>query len=149
MRENKIVKRLSQYNEIIKENDDIYRGFAKKMGLSECGLWILYILRTEYTAPVQSAICACLYEPKQTVNSALKKMEAEGYIELTPGSDRRSKKISLTSQGIRLCEETVDKMIEMELDAMEALSEEEQETFLTLFQKYTDLLKSLFKDKIR
>ncbi len=148
MRDDKTVKRLTQYNEIMKENDDIYRGFAKEMGLSECAFWILYILRTEDTAPVQSAICAWLYEPKQTVNSALKKMEAEGYIDLAPGSDRRSKVILLTEQGIRLCERTVDKMIEMELDALGGMTEQEQGAIIRLFRKYTDLLKTLYRNRM-
>ncbi len=136
--------RLLEYNHIMKENDNVYREIAKTMGLPESSFWILYMLRTDYTEPVQSEICLCLYEPKQTVNSALKKMETEGYLDLVPGNDRRSKKILLTEKGIRLCERTVDKIIEMELQALEELSEDEQEQFLSLFQKYTDSLKMIY-----
>lgn len=50
----------------------------------------------------------------------------------------------LTEKGIRLCERTVDKVIEMELQALEELSEDEQEQFLSLFQKYTDSLKMIY-----
>lgn len=106
------------------------------------------MLRTEYTEPVQSAICACLYEPKQTVNSALKKMETEGYIELIPGDDRRSKKILLTQKGNGLCEKTVDRVIKLELQALMGLTEEEQEAFLGLFRKYTGLLKQMNDEAI-
>lgn len=148
MGENNAKNRLLEYNDIMKENDNIYRGLAKNMGLSLCSFWILYMLRTEDTEPVQSAICACLYEPKQTVNSALKKMETEGYIELIPGDDRRSKKILLTQKGAGLCEKTVDRVIKLELQALMGLTEEEQEAFIGLFRKYTGLLKQMKEEVI-
>lgn len=148
MGEKNVKSRLLEYNDIMKENDNIYRGLAKNMGLSLRSFWILYMLRTEYTEPVQSAICACLYEPKQTVNSALKKMETEGYIELIPGDDRRSKKILLTQKGNGLCEKTVDRVIKLELQALMGLTEEEQEAFLGLFRKYTGLLKQMNDEAI-
>lgn len=147
MRKKSTENRLQEYNSIMKENDNIYRVLAKRMGLSECGFWILYMLRTDYTEPVQSEICNCLYGPKQTVNSALKKMEAEGIIELIPGTDRRSKKILLTEQGTKLCENTVDRVIGIELQALNHLTEKEQEQFMTLFRKYTDSLKTLYENK--
>ena len=136
---------LSEYNSIIKENEDIYRDLARKMGRSECGFWILYMLRTGYGAPVQSELCTCLHEPKQTINSALKKMESEGYLELIPGKDHRSKQILLTQKGTRLCEETVDKVVRIEQDAFRGLAEKEQEQFLFLFHKFTDLLKKYMR----
>ncbi len=133
--------RLKQYNDITKENDEIYRDIAKKFGLSECAFWILYYLRTEYGEPVQSGICNSFYLPKQSINSALKKLEAEGYISLTFGGNRRSKGLLLTSMGRKLCEETVDHIIEAEKSALGSLSEREQEEFMKLYKKYTDNFK--------
>ncbi|NBI87546.1 MarR family transcriptional regulator [Lachnospiraceae bacterium] len=141
MKEDNINFRLSKYNGIVKENEDIYREFARRMGLSECAFWILYMLRTEYTAPIQSELCAQLHAPKQTVNSALKKLEADGYLLLGHTSDRRSKCITLTQKGARLCGQTIDKVVQIEREALGGLTDEEQEMFLSLFQKLTDLLK--------
>ena len=140
MEQNHTNERLSIYNNIFKKNENIYRKFARTLGLSECSLWILYILRTEFAAPVQSEICTCLHQPKQSVNSALKKLESDGYIELAAGNDHRSKQVSLTESGIRFCEKTVDRVIEIECQALDSLSVEEQNLFFSLFQKYTDLL---------
>ncbi|MDE7287368.1 MAG: MarR family transcriptional regulator, partial [Lachnospiraceae bacterium] len=125
---------------------DIYRNLAKILGLSECSFWILYTLRTNDTELVQSEVCAYMYQPKQTINSALKKMESDGYIKLEQGNDHRSKRISLTAGGIRLCERTVDRVIESERGALECMTAEEQELFLSLFHKYTDLLKQAMQD---
>ena len=137
---------LAEYNGIIKENDDIYRNLARIFGLSECSFWILYTLRTNDTALAQSEVCAYMYQPKQTVNSALKKMESEGYLKLEKGKDHRSKQISLTVGGIRLCERTVDRIIESERGALGRMTAEEQEMFLSLFHKYTDLLRQAMQD---
>ncbi len=137
---------LAEYNGIIKENDDIYRNLARALGLSECSFWILYVLRTNDTALAQSEVCASMYQPKQTVNSALKKMESGGYLKLEKGKDHRSKQISLTEGGIRLCQRTVDRVIESERGALEGMTAQEQEMFLSLFHKYTDLLRLAMRD---
>ena len=132
---------LFAYNSIMKENDNIYRDLARKLGLSECGLWILYVLRTEHVPPVPSEICAVLHQSKQTIHSALKKLEADGCIELTQGKDHRSKQILLTDAGICLCRNTVDRVIAAEQAALAGLSGEERKNFLDVFNKFTTLLK--------
>lgn len=133
--------RLKQYNDITKENDKLYRGAAKKFGFSECEFWILYYLRSGYGEPMQSVICNSFYLPKQSIHSALKKLEAEGYIALTAGENRRSKGILLTLEGERICAETVDHIIEAEMGALGSLSEEEQEKFMNLYDRYTGQFK--------
>lgn len=138
--------RLKQYNDIMKENDKLYRGAAKKYGFSECEFWILYYLRSEYGEPMQSGICSSFYLPKQSIHSALKKLEADGYIVQTAGGDRRSKRILLTEQGRSLCEETVDHVIRAEMEALGSLSAKEQEVFMNIFTQYTKQLKSAMRE---
>lgn len=131
---------LSKFNNIIKESDEIYRNAAKLVGLSDCAFWILYALRTDENPLTQKEICYATYQPKQTVNSALKKLEADGYVELFSADDRRSKQVRLTKRGLSLAQRTVDKVILQEQNALSELSPEEQDAFLQLFRKYTDLL---------
>ena len=76
---------LLEYNTLLKDNDNIYRGAARRLGISDCALWILYSLRAECQPLTQKQLCLLMYLPKQTVNSALKAMEAEGYTEFTIG----------------------------------------------------------------
>lgn len=135
-------KLLMEYNNLLKEFDDIYRGLAKKFEISECVLWILYTLRAEKTPMTQSEVCGFLYQPKQTVNSALKKMEAEGYIKLEYANDRRSKQILLTESGVLLAERTADKILNAEYNALFGMEEDEQKVFVELFRKYVKLLKN-------
>ncbi|WP_434311005.1 MarR family winged helix-turn-helix transcriptional regulator [Hominifimenecus sp. rT4P-3] len=135
-------KHLSEYNRIFKENDDLYRSAAKSLGLSDCAFWILYALREDKGELTQSALCESTYLPKQTINSALKKLEQDGCIELKEMRDRRSKKVCLTPKGIQLAEKTVDRVIAAEQDAFAGLAAEEIERFLQLYRKYTALLKA-------
>lgn len=131
---------LSKLNNILKENDEIYRNAAKNSGLSDCAFWILYTLRDEGNITTQSEICSAIYLPKQTVNSAMKKLENDGYIQLLNTNDRRSKQVSLTPKGLALAEMTVDRVIARETEALSGMTPDEKETFLQSFRKYTDLL---------
>ena len=75
-------KQLSEYNHVYKENTAIYRDLSIRLGLNESTFWILYTLRIEEPPVTQSDMCAILAYPKQTVNSALKKLEQEGLLTL-------------------------------------------------------------------
>lgn len=141
MNKTAIGKKLSEFNSIMKESDDIYRCAAKALGLPDCAFWILYTLRAETEAVTQHGICSTIYQPKQTVNSALKKLEQDNILRLTEMTDRRSKQVLLTARGLSLASRTVDLVIDAEKSALSGLTASEQETFLALFHKYTNLLK--------
>ena len=132
-------KKMLELNEIMKETDDLYRNLAKKFKMSDCMIWILYILREDDRSVTQSDICNMMYMPKQTVNSSLKKMEAEGYIELLNINDKRSKQVCLTEKGVDLDNNTVDIIISKENNALSKMDKEEQALFINLFKKYKDL----------
>lgn len=141
MGDSEIEKLLYKYNRIYKENNDLYRGVAKALGVSDSVFWILYSLREQSRGATQSEICNMLYEPKQTVNSALKKMEAEGYITMASHPDRRRKLLVLTQKGEELAEKTADKVLALECSALKEMSEADRQAFLRLFQTYTEILK--------
>ena len=139
-------QRMLELNEVMKENNDLYSNLAKKFKMSDCMLWILYILREENKVLTQSDICNMMYMPKQTVNSSLKKMESEGYIELLNINDKRSKQVCLTEKGVDLANNTVDIIISKENNALSKMDKEEQALFINLFKKYKDLLKESFME---
>ena len=62
---------LAAYNELYKEQDDLYRAVARGFGLSDCAFWVLYALREAERPMTQSDVCAAVYQTKQTVHSAL------------------------------------------------------------------------------
>ena len=139
-------KRMLEFNEVMKENNDLYSNLAKKFKMSDCMFWILYILREENKVLTQSDICNMMCIPKQTVNSSLKKMEAEGYIELLNINDKRSKQVSFTEKGLDLANNTVDIIISKENNALSKMDEKEQELLINLLRKFNNLLKDSFSE---
>lgn len=101
-------RQLSEYNHVYKENTAIYRDLSIRLGLNESTFWILYTLRIEEPPVTQSDMCAILAYPKQTVNSALKKLEQEGLLTLFGERGRGGKPIRLTEAGAKLAEQTVE-----------------------------------------
>ncbi|MDO4295562.1 MAG: MarR family transcriptional regulator [bacterium] len=140
MEEEKIAQRLFTYNLIFKENDDIYHNAAKKLGLSDSAFWILYTLREMTSSPTQSQLSNMQFFPKQTIHSALKKLESEGYVELLSGSNHKNKQLHLTQKGEELVCQTIDLVLQAEKKTWAAFCDEEQEAFLRLFRQYTDAL---------
>ncbi len=127
---------LKQYNSILKESDSFYRSAARQLGVPECTLWILYTLRAEEPPVTQKRLCQMLLQPKQTINSALKSLEAEGSLTLSAGEDRRTRIITLTEKGAALARRTADQIIQAEQAAFQAMEPGEAEAFLRLYQKY-------------
>lgn len=132
---------LAKYNALSKESDNLYRGLVRELGGSECALWILYTLRAEKPPVTQKTICDILHVPKQTVNSAMKALEAGGYLRLEPGPDRRRKQVVLTEAGERLARESADKIILAEEAAFGAMTEPEREMFLILMGRFVRALR--------
>ena len=136
---------LLAFNAAMKHVDDVYRRAVRQYGLSECAFWILYTLRVEEKSFTQAEICEFLVEPKQTVNSALKKLVAEGYLALSAGTDQRSKLVRLTPKGEQLARERVDCIPEAEAAALRAMSPDDRAAFLRLTRQY----RLLFEQQLR
>ena len=47
---------LTAYNELYKEQDDLYRAAARGFGLSDCAFWVLYALREAERPMTQSDV---------------------------------------------------------------------------------------------
>ncbi|MDE6615988.1 MAG: MarR family transcriptional regulator [Lachnospiraceae bacterium] len=144
---NRIInKKLSEYNSIIKENEGIYHRVAKKNGISNGAFWILYMMCEEEGKLTQSTVCDTFYQPKQTVNSALKKLAQEGFVELETVAGSHGKHINFTQKGWKFAEDTIFKVITSEQKALDGLTLKEQEEFFRLFRKFTKLLKENMKE---
>lgn len=131
---------LLEFNAAMKHVDDVYRRAVRQCGLSECAFWILYTLRVDETAYTQAEICKLLHEPKQTVNSALKKLEAAGVLSLSAGDDQRSKRVRLTPKGEQLARSNADRVAEAEARAIGSMSPDDRAAFIRLTELYGTLL---------
>ena len=133
---------LRAYNVLYKETNAIYHQLAGYFGLSDTAFWLLYSLRETDRPLNQAELCSILCASKQTVNSALKSLEGEGYIRLeSAAGDRRSKEIHLTEKGLLLARESVDQVLALEERATQRLSEEERLAILALGRRHLEALR--------
>ena len=137
---------LALYNDIYKKNNDTYRELARRSGMSECAFWIFYSIKISVDGITQKEICEMMYEPKQTVNSAIKKLEQQGYLYLEKEENTRSKRVYLTEKGEQIAEKFAIPVISSEIKAFEMMTEKERMEFLRLSEKYTNILSDISKE---
>lgn len=127
-------KQLKCFTYISEEMDAAYHKASLKLGLSDSECMILYSIRSRGESCLLRDITA-LGISKQTVNSALRKMEREGIVYLeTLGGNR--KKICLTEKGVKRVADTVDKLIKIENETLAAWSSKELEQYIALSKRY-------------
>lgn len=136
---------LKRFNYLTSEIDTAYHEAALKLGLSDSAMLILYTICNYGEQCLLSDICRLSGTSKQTINSALRKLEAEGFIYLKTAAGRR-KLVCLTDSGKVMVKNTVMRLIEIENDIFGAWSEQEQEQYLELTQRYLTSFKKKIKE---
>lgn len=126
---------MKRLNHLITETDAAYHDLALQLGLSDSAMSILYTVCNEGEPCPLRTVCRLTGKSKQTLNSALRKLEAEGILELYTESGR-GKNIRLTEKGRALAAVTAERMIETENKILDAWPEEDVERFLLLTEKY-------------
>ena len=114
-----------------------------EMLLQNSGFPTAYLTFYIPSAKSGRAACNATFIPKQTVNSAIRKLEQEGYLTLSNGKGH-SKHILLTESGHTLLKETIFPIVEAENEAFTELSFEECNLLLKLHSKYTTALREKF-----
>ena len=82
---------------------------------------------------------------KQTINSALRKLEGEEILTAAAAGGRK-KQISLTEKGRTLAQETVMQIIEIEDEIYSSWTEEERRLYLELTQRYFEAFRERIRD---
>ena len=134
---------MKRFDLLITEIDKAYHAAAQKMGLSDSALLILYTLCGGGGECMLSEITAVA--GKQTVNSALRKLEADGIV-TSELSDGRKKKLRLTEKGRQLAERTASRLICIENGIFDSWSDEEKEAYIGLTKRYLTMFKEKMKE---
>ena len=113
----------------------MYHDMAVKMGLSDSAMNILYTICDSGESCLLKEICRRSGISKQTVNSAIRKLEQEGMVYLK-SADSRNKYVCLTNRGKELSQNTVIRMIQAENEIFAAWPKEEVDMYLELTEKY-------------
>ena len=142
MDEQEIKKALKDIDTGYKEIDGMYHAFAKFCGMSDSEQWFLYSLWLHDSTCTQKEFCDEWFYSPQTINSALKALEAKGVIrlEFVPGS-RKNKNIVFTEEGCDMCHRYIDPLLGAEKAAFCGLDDLEKVEFIRLTKKYNALLR--------
>lgn len=128
---------------IYNENTPLYHRLARACGLPDCAFWLLYTLRSEEAPLTQTQLSEQLSLPKQTVNSALKKLVEEGVLRLEAADGNlKNKRVCLTEAGEAFLRRTVDRVFGVESAAAARLTEEERSALVALSQKLLDAFRA-------
>ena len=142
----KVIKR---FNHLQSELDAAYHEMSMTLGMSDSAMIILYTIYEEGESCLLQDICRRSGLSKQTLNSALRKLEAEGTVCLRP-TGTRNKNVCLTEEGKLLAERTAGRMIKAENEIFDAWSQadvqkhlELTERFLRDFKEKTKIMKTV------
>ena len=112
--------------------DSFYDEFAKKSNVSSALLWVLYALN-DGTSHTQIEISNDWALPKTTVNTVIKEIQKDGYVELVPiKGKRREMSIILTESGKAFADNVLSNLYKKEAEVFKSLSSEEQEIVMVL-----------------
>lgn len=140
-------KELRRYNYLINEIEAAYHEISSALGLSDSSMIVLYAVFDNDGSCMLKDICRNSGISKQTINSALRKLESEGIIYLE-SAGTKNKKVCLTEHGKRLADHTAGKIIEMENNIFSSWAKEDVEKYLELTERYLlDLKESSSKLK--
>ena len=126
---------MKRLNLLFSETDAAYHEAALKLGLSDSAMLILYTVCSQGGACPLNDITHTSGVSKQTINSALRKLETEGMVRLETIGARR-KRVCLTESGKELAERTVFRLIKAENEILGSWSEEEQTLYMELTHRY-------------
>ncbi len=136
--------KLKRLNSAISLIDGIYHYAACLFGISDSILTILYTLSCLDGECMLCDIYKSCGIPKQTINSAVRRLENDGLIILEQYNGK-SKKAKLTEKGIAFADKTVSKLIAAENNILDSWSEGDSDLYISLNQRYAEDLKKQLK----
>ncbi len=140
-----MIQELRTLNNILGQLNGTYHDLAVKLGISDSVMNILYGILYEGDGCNQSTLYKSCGMGKTTANSAIRKMEGEGLLYLTPGEGRNTR-VYLTEKGHELSEITAGRLAALEEDILMSWSAEDRSDFIKLMGRYLEELKAKSKE---
>ena len=136
---------MHRFTYLLGETDNTYHELALKVGLSDSAMLVLYTLSDMGGECSLQTICSFSGLAKQTINSALRKLEKEDVVILKQ-QNGKNKNAKLTDKGVKLAENTVAKIMKIENEIMESWTKEEVQQYLSLTERYLNMLKEKMEE---
>lgn len=121
------------YNEL----NGLYHDISMKLGLSDSESMVMYMLYDTKEPLTQSGIVKATGLSKQTLNSAIRKLEKEEII-LLEKLNEKSKKIVMTDKGRIIIAQKIKPLVDMEDRVLDSWTEEDRLKYLELIEKFKE-----------
>lgn len=132
-------KAMKRYNYLLGEMEAVYHEMSLRLGLSDSAMIVLYTICDQGDQCPLQDICRYSGLSKQTVNSALRKLEAEGVLYLKSAGSR-NKTVCLTKQGMDLAERTAMRIMQAENEIFASWPKQDVENYLELTEHFLTAL---------
>ncbi len=130
-----VFKENKRLNHLLGEINAVYHEIALKLGLSDSAMQILYMICDYQGSCLLWDISRFSGLSKQTVHSAIRKLEQENIVSVSK-TEKRLKMVTLTQKGSELVDKTVLPVMEKENAILSSWSKEDVEKYLELTQRY-------------
>lgn len=127
--------KVQEINRLSNDLDLIYHTAARKLGVSDSVLCVLYLLREKGGLCPLHEIYRDSCMSKQTISSALRQLEKEGVLVMDPAGGR-AKIIRLTQAGQSRMAQTAERLYHAECRTLQDWTEEEFSLWTRLTHKY-------------
>lgn len=134
-------EKLHRINYLGAEMDALYHQASQRLGISDSAMRALYTVYDNGGTCPLSDIYKQSGISKQTVNSAVRKLEIDGVLYLEP-ENGRGKRVCLTEKGERYVEKTAARLYAAECEVFSGWSEEEIDTYMRFMEKFNDMFRS-------
>ena len=131
----KLHDKIYRINCLTEEVDSLYHQAAVKLGVSDSVLFVLYMLHISGEKCLLYDIYKLSGISKQTINSAVRKLENEEIVYLEKHNGK-AKIVCLTEKGKAYTAQTAAKLAEAERRAFGDWSEEEIDLYVRLIEKH-------------
>ena len=115
----------------------IYKDNAKKVGLTDTLITVLYVLSQHPKECTQKSLIEHTYLPKQTIHFVIEKLIDKKLVILTSSpSDKRVKIINLTEKGEKYIQKKIFPFVNSANNAFLKMSDADQKKLVELFTQY-------------
>ncbi len=135
---------MKRFNHLLGEIDGVYHEIALTLGLSDSVMMVLYTICDNGESCLLQEICRRSGVSKQTINSAIRKLESEGILYLESAGPK-NKNVCLTEKGKIFAEGTAGKVIKMENKVLASWPKEAVEKYLELTERFLEDMKEKTK----
>ena len=138
-------ERLHRINYLIAETNALYHQASLKLGISDSAMRVLYTIYDHGESCLLGDVYKLSDMNKQTVNSAIRKLEREGVV-FTRQNSGRTKTVCLTDKGKVTVEKTAARLAEMELSAFSSWTQEEINSYIGFMEKFAACFRKQVKE---